>query len=145
MPEISTKQLVEEVDAAVLDPYKALRTALRKLEDVKLKNVRQPEPSPFGQEHEEMHKMFLDLWTRYQAMREEVRDRAGVAQPQPRVPTPEPAPRVEEPPVVKAPSPFVKRMKSRPYVLVPVSFVTLPPYSIEGRCSTFVASNLAGR
>ena len=44
MPEISTKQLIE-VDAAVLNAYRALRMALHKFEDVKLKNVRQPEPS----------------------------------------------------------------------------------------------------
>ena len=120
MSETSTKRLVEDIDTATRNAYHALRTALHKLEDLKMKIIRKPEANLFGPEHDEMYKMYLDLSKRFQEMREEVHGRTNLVQSQP--PTPEPAPRVEEPPATE-PSPSIKRNKSRPYVLVPVSFL----------------------
>lgn len=122
MPETSTKQLVDDVDTALRGAYHALRTALHKVEDLKMKIIRQPEANPFGPEHDEMYKMYLDLSKRFRATREEIRDRSNMVYPPP--PTPEPAPHMEEePPVTKPLSPG-KRSKSRPYVLVPVSLAS---------------------
>jgi hypothetical protein len=120
MPETSTKQLVDDVDTAIRDAYHALRTALHKVEDLKMKLIRKPEANPFGPEHEEMYRMYLDLSKRFQATREEIRDRSNLVQPPP--PTPEPASLVEELPVAKPLSPG-KRSQNRPYVLVPVGLI----------------------
>ena len=115
MAETSTEKLAEDVDTAVRDAYHALRTALHRAEDLKMKIIRQPDVKPFKPEHDEMYQMYLDLSKRFQEMRKEVRDRSGLAQLRPA--TPEPAPRTEEPRTVKLP---FQRSKSRPYVLVPV-------------------------
>lgn len=128
MSETSTKQLVEDIDTATRDAYHALRMALHKVEDLKMKIIRQPESNPFGPEHDEMHKMYLDLSKRFQEMREEIRDHSNLVQSQP--PSPEPALHVEEPPVVTS-SPIIKRSKSQPYVLVPVSVATLPSLDVK--------------
>lgn len=133
MPETSTKRLVEDIDTAIRDSYHALRTALHKAEDLKIKMIRQPETDLFGQEHDEMFKMYLDLSSRFQETREEIRGRSNLVRSQP--PTPELTPRVEEPPAPE-PIPTVKGRKGQPYVLVPVSSVTLLLY----RFSSAVAS-----
>ena len=183
MPETPTKALAEDVDTAIRDAYHALRNALHKVEDLKMRVIREPDVKPFGQEDDEMYKMYLDLSRRFQATREEIRDRSGPALPQPPAPIQEPAPprpptptpvvvpvpSTEEPraapPPVQAPAPSTKelrttpapvpvpapvpapvpvpiteeprpvkaparRSKSRPYVLVPVGFLTLSPYTM---------------
>ena len=145
MPETPTENLVEDVDTAIRDAYHALRSALHKVEDLKMKIIRQPDTKPFGPEHDEMYGMYLDLSKRFQATREEIRDRTGQLQPRaptpraptPRAPTPreptppapipEPAPRTDEPRTVESPFP---RSKSRPYVLVPVGFLV---FSLQRR------------
>lgn len=145
MPETSTKQLVEDVDSAIRDAYHTLRTALHKVEDLKMQLMRQPESNPFGPEHDEMYRMYLSLSERFQATREGIRDRShGVTESgpsqtpespvvqtpvQPRSSTLEPALSVEEPPVSVTPSPL-KRNKGRPYVLVPVGSVTALPFGV---------------
>lgn len=136
MPEASTKQLVEDIDTAIRDAYHALRTALHKVEDLKMKVIRHPEANPFGPEHDEMYKMYLDLSARFQGMREDVHDRANLARS--KSPTPEPPPCVAEPPAVK-PNQTTKRSKIQPYVLVPVSSTTLPPSVINDCFSSAVA------
>lgn len=122
MPETSTEKLAEDVDTAIRDAYHALRTALHRVEDLKMNLIRQPDVKPFEPEHEEMYKMYLDLSKRFQEMREEVHDRShGLGQPQHPTPEPpDPAPRTDEPRIGKPP---FQRGKSRPYVLVPVGFV----------------------
>ena len=121
MPEISTSSLVEGIDSAIRDAYQAIRTALHKVEDLKMEIIRQPAANPFGSEHDEMYQMYLDLSRRFQATREEIRERSNLVQPPPPTPTPEPAPRAEQPPALKTP---IKRDKHlQAYVLVPVSFV----------------------
>lgn len=127
MPETSTETLTEDVDAAIREAYHALRTALHKVEDLKMKIIRKPDVNPFGPDHDEMYKMYLDLSKRFQATREEIRDRSGLAQPRP--PTPEPAPRTDEPCVRKLP---FQRSKSRPYVLVPVGLIILSLFTVTG-------------
>ena len=135
--ETPTKEQAEEVDTAIRDAYRAIRTALHKVEDLKMGIIRQPDVNPFGPEHDVMYDRYLDLSKRFQTTREElsVRDRSGLAQPRP--PTPGPAPDVDEPP--KPPTPIlstlkspVQRSKGRPYVLVPVGFVILSPYAVNG-------------
>jgi hypothetical protein len=136
MPETSTKKLAGDVDTAIRDAYHALRTALHKVEDLKMKIIQQPDSAnPFGAEHDEMYKMYLDLSKRFQTTREEIRDRSGQVQPRP--PTPGPAPRADESCTVKPP---VQRSKSRPYVLVPVGFVISSLYIVKGRFSSIVAA-----
>jgi len=192
MLETSTKALAEDVDTAIRDAYHALRNALHKVEDLKMRVIREPTVKPFALEDDEMYKMYLDLSKRFQSTREEIRDRSGPALPQPPAPIPEPAPprpptptpalvpvpRTEEPPVKPTPVPVpvpsteeprtapapvqvptpsteeprtapapapvptpsteeprtvklpAKRNKSRPYVLVPVGFLTLSPYTM---------------
>jgi hypothetical protein len=160
MPETPTEKLVEDVDTAIRDAYHALRSALHKVEDLKMKIIRQPDTKPFGPEHDEMYKMYLDLSKRFQATREEIRDRTGQLQPRaptpraptPRAPTPreptprEPTPREPTPrePTPRAPTPEpaprtdeprtvespFPRSKSRPYVLVPVGFLV---FSLQWR------------
>jgi len=175
MLETPTKALAEDVDTAIRDAYHALRNALHKVEDLKMRVIREPDVRPFGQEDDEMYKMYLDLSKRFQTTREEVRDRSGPALPQPPAPIPEsapprpptpapapvPVPSTEEPPAappsVIAPAPstkelpitpapvpvpppsteeprpvkvLIKRSRSRPYVLVPVGFLTLSPYAV---------------
>lgn len=127
MPETSTEKLAEDVDTAIRDAYHALRSALHRVEDLKMKIIRQPDVQPFGPEHEEMYKMYLDLSKRFQEMRDEVRDRGDLAQPRP--PTPGPAPCTDEPRIGKLP---FRRGKSRPYVLVPVGFVIPSPCTMKG-------------
>lgn len=140
MPETSTKRLVEDLDTALRDAYHVLRTVLHKAEDLKMKMIRQPEANPFGPEHDEMYKMYLDLSKRFQEMREEIRGRTIPVQLQP--PTPEPVPHFEEPPA-EEPSPTIKRRKTQPYVLVPVSFATPPPSDIKDRFSVTAASKFS--
>lgn len=142
MAETPTKKLVEDVDTAIRDAYCAIRTALHKVEDLKIGIIRQPDVNPFGPEHDEMYRMYIDLSKRFQTIREElsVRDRSAHAQPRP--PTPGPAPNVDEPPKppkpptmptphtspeFPTPKPLVQRSKSRPYVLVPVGFLSCLP------------------
>jgi len=184
MLETPTKALAEDVDTAIRDAYHTLRNALHKVEDLKMRVIREPNVKPFGQEHDEMYKMYLDLSRRFQTTREEVRDRSGPTLPQPPTPAQEPAPppptpapapalvpvpskegppvtpapasvpapspkeplivptpapvptqvqvpvpSTEEPPTAKLP---VRRSKSRPYVLVPVRFVTLSSHTTGG-------------
>ena len=136
MPETPTTKLAEEVDTAIRDAYHAIRTALHKVEDLKMGIIRQPDVNPFGPEHDKMYEMYLDLTKRFQTTREElsVRDRSCLAQPRP--PTPGPPPNVDEPPkpptpISPIPKPLVQRNKSRPYVLVPVGFVILSPYTVN--------------
>lgn len=137
MPETLTGKLAEDVDAAIRDAYHALRTALHKVEDLKMKMIRQPDVKPFGPEHEEMYKMYLDLSKRFQETREEIRDRSPTVQPQPPTPGPAPCTTGES---RSGKSPF-QRSKSRPYVLVPVSFVVSSPFTIKGRLSFTAAAN----
>ena len=142
MPDTSTKRLVEEIDTATRDVYQALRTALHKAEDLKMEIIRQPEGNPFGPEHDEIYKMYLDLSKRFQELREEICDRCDPVRSQP--PTPEPAPHVEEPPALK-PNPTAKQSGIRPYVLVPVSFTSLPSSRVGDRFSSAVASRFSPR
>jgi hypothetical protein len=130
MAETRTKRLVKDIDTATRDAYHALRTALYKVEDLKMEIIQQPGDNPFGAEHDEMYKMYLDLSKRFQDLREEIRDRPGnLVQAQPS--TPEPPPRVEVPPAAK-PSPLARRRMSQPYVLVPVSSATPLPSDVKG-------------
>lgn len=154
MAETSTKKLVEDVDNAVRDAYQAVRTALHKVEDLKIAIIRQPDVNTFGPEHDEMYKMYIDLSKRFQTIRDElsVRDNSSLVQPPPQLPpqppprpptpgpTPGPAPDMDEPRIVKPP---VQRNKSRPYVLVPVGFVTLSQYTVTGRFSSIVAAKVS--
>ena len=128
MPDTSTKRLVEEIDTATRDVYHALRTALHKAEDLKMEIIRQPEGNPFGPEHDEIYKMYLDLSKRFQELREEICGRCDLVRSQP--PTPEPALHVEEPPALKS-NPTAKQSKTRPHVLVPVSFTTHSTVEID--------------
>lgn len=139
MSETSTEKLAEDADSAIRHAYHALRTALHKLEDLKMKIIRQSDAKPFGPEHDEMYEMYLDLSKRFQTTREEIRDRSGLAQPRP--PTPEPPPCTDiEPRTVKHP---FQRSKSRPYVLVPVSFTILSSFTVEGLFSSAVATKFS--
>ena len=126
MPETSTERLTEDVDTAIRDVYHALRTALHRVEDLKMNIIRRQNITPFGPEHDEIYKMYLDLSKRFQETREEVRNRSDLTQPQP--PAPGPAPRMDEPRTGKPPFP---RSKSRPYVLVPVSSATPSLYTVS--------------
>jgi len=138
MPETSTEKLVEDVDTAIRDAYHALRTALHKVEDLKMKIIRRPDVNPFGPEHDEMYKMYLDLSKRFQTTREEICGRSGVVQP--RLPTQGPAPRTDEPRIGKLPS---QRSKSRPYVLVPVGFVISSSFAVKGQYSSIAATKVS--
>jgi len=138
MPETSTEKLVEDVDTAIRDAYHALRTALHKVEDLKMKIIRQPDVNPFGPEHDEMYKMYLDLSKRFQTTREGIRGCGDLAQPRP--PTQGPVPRTDEPRIGKLP---FQRGKSRPYVLVPVGFVILSSFTAKGRYSSIVAAKFS--
>ena len=119
MAENSTKQLAKDVDTAIRDTYHALRTALHKVEDLKMQIIEHPEINPFGPQHNEMYKMYLDLSARFQATREEISSRAGPVQVQAPTPEPAPGPHMEEPRQATKPSP-IRRSMGRPYVLVPV-------------------------
>ena len=119
MPEASTSELAEEVDTAIRDTYHALRTALHKLEDLKMKIIRHPQATPFEPEHDEMYKMYLDLSARFQTTREEIRERSGLVQPQSLTLVP----RVEEQPIPKSPVKRNLHKNLQPYVLVPVSLI----------------------
>lgn len=190
MLETSTKALAEDVDTAIRDAYHALRNALHKVEDLKMRVIREPDVKPFGLEDDEMYKMYLDLSKRFQTTREEIRDRSGPALPQPPAPIPEPAPppppaptlapvpvpRTEEPHAALTPAPvpapsteeprtaptpvpvptpiteeprtvkfLAQRSKSRPYVLVPVGFLTLSPYPMGGSFPSIVASKIGSQ
>lgn len=119
MPEISATELVEDIDTALRDAYHALRTALNKAEDLKMKMVRQPKANLFGSEHNEIYKMYIGLSNRFQEIREEIDDRSNLVQPKPS--SPNPTPRVEEPPATGANS-VVQRDESQLYTPVPVRF-----------------------
>jgi len=93
MPDTSTRKLAEAADTAIHDAYRALGTALLRVEDLKLGILREPDINPFRPEHDEVFEMYLDLSKRFQATREEIRNRCGPAQPL----LPGPAPRTDEP------------------------------------------------
>jgi len=120
MPETSTEKLAEDVDSAIREAYQALRTALHRVEDLKMTIIRQQDAKLFRPEHEEIYRMYLDLSKRFQETREEIRDRNPSDQPRP--PTPSPVPRTPDEPRTAGELPF-QRSKSRPYVLVPVGFI----------------------
>jgi hypothetical protein len=167
MPETPAEKLAEDVDAAIRDAYHAIRTALHRVEDLKMDVIREPQGRPFKPEHEEMYNMYIDLTKRFQEMREEVRDRSDRTQPRPPTPGPAPhtvsealSPRNPSPPNYVPPSPEPKvvsqptdeprivklpfqRGKSRPYVLVPVSFVILSPRTARRRSSSTAAAKFS--
>ena len=113
--DIQTSGLVEDVDIAIRDAYQALRTAVHKLEDLKMRVIRGPVVKPFGQEHDVMYKMYLDLSARFHVTREEICDRHS--------------PVADGLRTVKLPAQW---SMGRPYVLVPVGFVILSPYTVGG-------------
>ena len=113
--DIQTSGLVEDVDIATRDAYQALRTAVHKLEDLKMRVIRGPGAKLFGQEHDVMYKMYLDLSARFYTTREEICDRHGLV--------------TDGLHTVKLPA---QRSKGRPYVLVPVGFVVLSPCTARG-------------
>ena len=116
MSATSTEKLAEEIDRAVRNAYQEIRTALNRVEDLKITLIGKGDmKSPFAPEHDEIYAMYLDLSKRFQETREKVRGRSGPAQPRP--PTSGPAPRTDEP---SAREPPPRLSKSRPYVLVPV-------------------------
>ena len=116
MPATSTEKLAEDIDRAVRNAYQEIRTALNRVEDLKITLIGKGDmKSPFAPEHDEIYAMYLDLSKRFQETREKVRGRNGPAQPRPS--TSGPVPRTDEP-STRDPPP--RRSKSRPYVLVPV-------------------------